>query len=421
MPIYEEEGRVTREALEKLRKRHQCLECGARLALFYDADNHKAFLACTDWQRSHHEGIEREPSRYETGGLAELTINRRREIMELEHGRDKTTALEKAQLPMTGALTQPQAMHILQLVYPNVPEAQIIRTAILCRDFGLHPLMKEVYIIGFKNKAGGVDYSTVIGITASRKMAADKKGSYSFVDLSPRAASRDEIAKQYGENSEEEKGNLVSICMLKGQRGNEAVGYGLWPKDKNPYGTDKGNTPRNMANIRAERQALDRLPGEALPLRQFEVIDDAYVEVPDIGKVDRATGEIVEGETVKLEAPKEHWCEEHSCSYEKKVRGSSVWYAHKLDDGWCNEIKKVASTTKEEAGQLDQEEHRVPTRDPNTVKTLNELYKACNDDFRDAEGKGMQPDKVLDELGVSSQSDISDSPADCYRKVAAVR
>ena len=210
--------------------------------------------------------------------------------MEEKVGLEKTRALAK--LPAHGQLTQPQAEHILSLVYPNVPKDEVIRCAILCRDFGLHPLMKEVYIIGFENKrTGKKDYSTVIGIGASRKMAADKKGAYSFLDNSPRAAKPEEIIKQYGKDSEEEKDNLISICKLKGEKGNEAEGFGLWPKEKTPYGLDKGNTKRNMANIRSERQALSRLPGEALP--QLEVVDEAYVEVPDVGKVIEKTGEII--------------------------------------------------------------------------------------------------------------------------------
>ncbi len=193
--------------------------------------------------------------------------------MERDYGAETSTALAK--LPMSGALTQPQAEHILSLVYPNVPRDEVIRCAILCRDFGLHPLMKEVYIIGFKNKNNGLDYATVIGITANRKMAADRKGAFSFLDDSPRAASPAEVTKQYGENSEEAKQNIISICKLKGEHNNLATGFGLYPKSKNPYGTDKGNTPRNMANIRAERQALDRLPGGMMPLRGFDVVDEA--------------------------------------------------------------------------------------------------------------------------------------------------
>ena len=125
------------------------------------------------------------------------------------YGEDATKALAK--IPTTGALTQNQAMHILKLVYPKVPEDQIIRTALLCRDFGLHPLMKEVYIIGYKNKQGGVDYSQVLGITASRKMAAQAKGEYSFLDDTPRAASQEEIIKQFGKGSEEEQLNVISM------------------------------------------------------------------------------------------------------------------------------------------------------------------------------------------------------------------
>jgi len=61
------------------------------------------------------------------------------------------------------------------------------------------------------------------------------------------------------------------------------------------YGTDKGNTKANMAFIRSERNAFGRLSPDALP-PGIEVIDEDYTDVPDIGKVDQATGEIVEGE-----------------------------------------------------------------------------------------------------------------------------
>ncbi|GAJ12937.1 unnamed protein product [marine sediment metagenome] len=50
-------------------------------------------------------------------------------------------------------------------------------------------------------------------------------------------------------------------------------------------------------------------------------------------------------------------------------------------------------------------------RDPSTIKTINELFKACFDDFN------MQPDQVIQELGYSSQSDISELPSECYSKI----
>lgn len=56
-----------------------------------------------------------------------------------------------------------------------------------------------------------------------------------------------------------------------------------------------------------------------------------------------------------------------------------------------------------------------PKRDPSTIKSIQELYRACHEDW------GMQPKAVLKELGFSSQGDIADTPADCYRQIAAVR
>lgn len=54
-------------------------------------------------------------------------------------------------------------------------------------------------------------------------------------------------------------------------------------------------------------------------------------------------------------------------------------------------------------------------RDPDTLSTLNDLYKACNEDF------GLQPSQVVTELGLTSQTMITDTPAQCYRIIAASR
>jgi len=54
-------------------------------------------------------------------------------------------------------------------------------------------------------------------------------------------------------------------------------------------------------------------------------------------------------------------------------------------------------------------------RDLSIIKTLNDLFKACNEDFN------LQPKEVISELGYSSKADIPDSPAECYEKIKAVR
>ncbi len=62
MPIYESET-VTREDLDKVRRKSNCSECGARLNIYLDPKSGKAFLACWDYLRTGHEGIERELAR----------------------------------------------------------------------------------------------------------------------------------------------------------------------------------------------------------------------------------------------------------------------------------------------------------------------------------------------------------------------
>lgn len=58
MPIYESES-TTREDLFELRKKNLCQVCGGPLDVFLDSDSHRAFLACRDWPRTHHEGLMR--------------------------------------------------------------------------------------------------------------------------------------------------------------------------------------------------------------------------------------------------------------------------------------------------------------------------------------------------------------------------
>jgi len=57
----------------------------------------------------------------------------------------------------------------------------------------------------------------------------------------------------------------------------------------------------------------------------------------------------------------------------------------------------------------------VPDRDPKSIKTLNDLLRACFDDF------GIQPNDVAKQLGYGSTQEIKKEPADCYREIAAVR
>lgn len=362
MPIYEEEGRVTKEELLDLSKRNQCKECGERLDVFIDFTTtpHKAFLACADWRRSHHEGIERQASRYEKEGLASLNIPTRREIMTQDYGAVKTKALDKYMGVVS--LTKPQAKEILIAVFPEAPESEITRAMILCANYGLNPLMKHVFLIPFNRKKNGVivgtDWVTVLGIKAKRLLAS-RRGPYSYIDDTPRVMTDVEQKKKFGQLEPEKL-----WVITKGRdpaTGAEAEGVGFWPKNKEPYGTDKGNTAFNMAAIRSESQMVDRLrPGE-MP-EGVEVVPEEMAEAAIEGEFTEVKEE---PSAEQKEEAKEHWCKEHNCAFEKKTRGTSTWYAHKLPGGkWCNEGKQKVVDTKEEASEPEPEPESQPEPEP---------------------------------------------------------
>jgi hypothetical protein len=72
-------------------------------------------------------------------------------------------------------------------------------------------------------------------------------------------------------------------------------GYGNWPKNAIAYGSDKGNSQRNMAFIRSESNALDKMaPGESDESDGVDVFDASMaplkVDGPTLeqGKADAA-------------------------------------------------------------------------------------------------------------------------------------
>lgn len=61
------------------------------------------------------------------------------------------------------------------------------------------------------------------------------------------------------------------------------------------------------------------------------------------------------------------------------------------------------------------QEKKLKNRDPESIRSLNDLMRACFEDFK------MQPKDVLKELGYKTQSDIAETPAECYRRIAAIK
>ena len=355
MPIYEQETN-TREYLDKVRRSNKCAICGNELVLLWDMRLHKAYLQCK--ANPHHQGIEREASHYEREGLEALAISKRRKIMEEAHGEEKTKALSRY---MGGSvvMTKSVATEIVETLWGDAPAIEKTKCVLLCQTYQLNPLMKHLYLVGYKRKVNGqlvvdrsgnqvYDWSIQMGIGATR-LLAQRKHSYSYLDMTPRRATKAEIEKILGDTAD--PGSIYGFVWIKDTvTGAEAFGLRGIKKNENIKGVEKGNTHLNQACVRAERLALDRqYPGE-MP-QNIETVDEQYMEikVPDVGQVNTRTGEIINGESRELPESepesvpptKEHWCEVHNCAFELKTGKFGTFYAHKKPEGgWCNEKKK---------------------------------------------------------------------------------
>lgn len=207
------------------------------------------------------------------------------------------------------ALDKAEAEDILLSLWPDAPKTEVYKAALICKQYGLNPLMRHLYLIKYerrekaqliagewrKGKVIGEDWSIQIGIGATR-MIARRSGAYSYEDDTPRLMTEEEQVKILGAV---EKDKYWAITRLRGKDGMTAQGYGQWPKGDAVKGADKGNSPQNMAMIRSERAALDKLFPEKLPAG-VEVVDTSYTELPSSnGSVDPGTGEITESPAIK--------------------------------------------------------------------------------------------------------------------------
>jgi len=238
------------------------------LNVFMDIDKGLAYLACQANQS--HESIVRESSQYQQKGLEALNIITRRHIMENQFGIEKSTALERYH--GVTSLTKEQAKEILLTVFPDVPEVELMKAMLICANYSLNPLMGHLFLIPFRGMEG-TSWATVIGIKAKRLLASRKRA-FSYIDDSPRIMSDEEQKRVFGKVDEK---HLIAITILQDQNTKAiARGYGSWEVNKEPYGIEKGNSKENMAFIRSESQALDRLcPGE-MPIG-FEVVDEQFI------------------------------------------------------------------------------------------------------------------------------------------------
>lgn len=196
------------------------------------------------------------------------------------------------------SLTRESADDIIRTLWPKAPAAEVKKAIEICVRYNYNPLLKHLYILGpFKDsKTGDQSWAIALGIKCTLLNAARQRR-FSYLDDSPRIMNEDEQKKIRGKV---ETHRIWAITKLKDESGNLFQGIGFWPADSPVYGADKGNTPENMAMIRSQRQALDRMCPEAVP-QGVQFIDEQYM--PDPGAnvntrvintqvVNKETGEI---------------------------------------------------------------------------------------------------------------------------------
>jgi hypothetical protein len=288
------EGTTNAEA-EKLRKRRYCSECGGTVWCYLDISSGIIEIGC----RHHPDATvvkdytPRDPM-LETLGVYDRGDRKR---MTETIGQEKATALMQRGIPLNGVITKSQLMEVFNTVWPGADELAVFKGVAICQAFGLHPLMKHLYLIPFNTKVskrGEPDrwedvYEPVLGIAATR-LIAGKHGEWSFDDMSPRVMTEAEQGKVWGKTYPDD---ICAITILLNKWGGKTYGYGRWAKEvrgrdgkmrvNEPKGTDKGNTMENMAMIRSERNALGKLAPEPDVLNGVRTMDERYmtVETPD--------------------------------------------------------------------------------------------------------------------------------------------
>jgi hypothetical protein len=380
MPIYVG-GPTTEEELKYKAKTYKC-NCGGALLVAWSADHNCYMLRCAN--KLEHSDFIRPANinNYDLPGYNMPGIMKGKEKqLVTKYGEETTKSLVRAGGGNAlSTLTEKAAISMAMILWPEASKSQsgknaIAKLALICRDYGLNPAMDHVFLIKFDRYEGkgenrhkvGEDWSVVRGIKASRLICGRDK-SYGYIDDTPRIMTQDEQKRIFGEVDAE---SLVAICKLRDKDGNIFAGYGKWPiwktwgdkrYDNNPQGTDKGNSKFNMACIRAERQALDKLNPGSMPA--IDVVDENYIQKPQVvvtydgTKVDPESGLIQEEQSIDrpidAEFSEQSGTEESDAAFEK-----------------LESARKTEVSTKSKG---------FP-REPDLIKSLGDLYSACTKDW----------------------------------------
>jgi len=260
------------EHIEAQRKadKNVCGGCYGNLVVMCNKDGY--YLRCVNNCNLEEVGLDtawNHPSQREKECLAE------RNAIEMTTGVNNDKALAIRKYALTPRLDKAQAIEVLKTCWPKAPEQEVVRAALLCATYQLNPLMKHVFLVPY-GQGDRQQWSIQIGIGATR-LAASRRGPVSYID-GPRIMSQDEQKQIRGKVDPQ---RIWAITKLAGRNGATSVGYGSYGITEAVQGEAKGNSRENMAMIRSERQALDRLYPAEMPMpSDVDTIDESFESSP---------------------------------------------------------------------------------------------------------------------------------------------
>lgn len=185
----------------------------------------------------------------------------------------------------------------------------------------------------------------------------------------------------------------------------------------NPEYGDLVNTIVKMAAKRSEVDAAESLPGVGSALRKLfqrqmpkagEEWKHFWGKIRQIGLTDKETHSILGVASMK------DWLQQGK-TLDEALDILMAGQPQIVPEGIINDALEQKVIAKADEVKPEKPKPEKPKRDPETIKTIQELYKACYEDWV------MQPLEVIHDLGYKNQIDITELPKECYLKIRAVR
>ena len=344
--------------------------------------------------------------------------NKEKAIMGTELGPVNAKKVMKYQ--GVAALTLPEAMEIVQSYWPTAPPLEQKKAALMCQRYNLDPGRKQIHLIPFKRKDKNgndvigpngkaiIDWSMAIGIGATRINGRRMSPNASYTKDSPRPATQEEQMLYRGLI---DKKAIWHICWLKNKTtGEEVFGMGSWPLDNNGNprpvkGSDKGNTAQHMADLRAERQAWDKLCPEWLPPGVM-VYDEQYSDPPKITvSEDKPQAKIGPAQKSDQQQIKESESSQEIEGSAEEIPGDDDNDSQESTEDNAPIVEPTPIVVKKDVKKSE------PSK---TVKPRSEWEKYDRQKVYDfatmeklvLELSGLKPDQIYSKMGVKSRQDL---------------